>query len=393
MTHTMSRTVPWVVLVVAAAVALYFGGPLLLPLDQVRAQEEFTGLERHLAAHYANLDWMVSHRKVDLPALDRTTRERLRGAWVRVQAQSAIREFVDAFNDPHLRAAWPQGQTVDAPAAPGATLTCAGLGYENRSIGFQVPFDGVPGWQPYSTTPFPSGRVGPIGVVRIGHFGEDGYRSVCEQVGVGKDRRDTKLRVRGALQHKLRGTLEAFASTGVRMVLIDVTGNGGGTEWAEEAARLFTAGPLVRQRPVLSQATCDRMAIWRGESVCALLPPSDLLSLAGLGAWTGPTAILMDHRSGSATEDFIVRLRESGVARSLGERTAGAGCGYVDGGAPITLAHIGIEVRPPNCARFTREGVNEIEGLTPDIPIPISRLPGVDAAVAVLRTLSAAQAP
>ena len=34
----MSRILPWVVLVVAAAVALYFGGPLLLPLDQVRAQ-------------------------------------------------------------------------------------------------------------------------------------------------------------------------------------------------------------------------------------------------------------------------------------------------------------------------------------------------------------------
>lgn len=99
----------------------------------------------------------------------------------------------------------------------------------------------------------------------------------------------------------------------------------------------------------------------------------------------------MDARSRSATEDFIVRLRESGVARSLGERSAGAGCGYVDGGAPITLAHIGIAVRPPNCARFTREGVNEIEGLAPDLPIPISRLAGVDAAVAVLRAINATQ--
>ena len=387
----MSRILPGVVLAVAAAVALYFGGPLLLPLDQVRAQEEFTGLERHLAAHYANLDWMVSHRKVDLLTLDRTTRERLRGAWVRVQAQSAIRDFVTAFNDPHLRAGWPQGQAVDAPAAPGSTLTCAGLGYQNRNIEFQVPFDGVPGWRPYSATPFPSGRVGPVGVVRIGHFGEDGYRSLCEQVGVGTDRRDTQLRVRGALQHKLRGTLEAFASTGVTTVLIDVTGNGGGTEWAEEAARLFTAGPLVRQRPLLAQAACDRQGIWRGELVCPVLPAADLLSLAGLGAWTGPTVVLMDARSGSATEDFIVRLRESGVARSLGERSAGAGCGYVDGGAPITLAHIGIAVRPPNCARFTREGVNEIEGLAPDLPIPISRLAGVDAAVAVLRAINATQ--
>lgn len=32
----MSRTLPWVVLAVAAAVALYFGGSLLLPLDNAR---------------------------------------------------------------------------------------------------------------------------------------------------------------------------------------------------------------------------------------------------------------------------------------------------------------------------------------------------------------------
>jgi hypothetical protein len=382
------RTLSWVVLGLVAAAALYAGGALLLPLDRARALEEFAGLERHLAAHYANLDWMVSHRRVDLRTLDRATRARLESAWLRVQAQSAIRAFVAAFNDPHLRANWPEPAEAAKDRAEGG-LTCAGLGYENRDVSFRLPFDDAPGWQPYAGAPFPSGRVATVGVVRIGHFGEDGYRAVCDDVGVGRDARDTKLRVRGALQHKLRGTLEAFASTGVTTVLVDVTGNGGGTEWAEEAARLFTAGPLVRLSPVLAAPTCDRTAIWQGAAVCPVLPALEPLGLDGLGGWTGPVVIVADRKSGSATEDFIVRLRESGVARLVGERTAGAGCGYVDGGAPFTMTHIGLVVRPPNCARYTREGMNEIEGLAPDRVVAISQLAREDAAAAVLAAIRA----
>ena len=67
-----------------------------------------------------------------------------------------------------------------------------------------------------------------------------------------------------------------------------------------------------------------------------------------------------------------MRLRESGVALVLGEHTTGAGCGYVDGGAPARLARIGLLVRMPNCARFTRNGRNEIEGLEPDVIVPVS---------------------
>ncbi|MGE0394854.1 MAG: hypothetical protein AB7P67_14910, partial [Vicinamibacterales bacterium] len=203
------RALSWVVIGVAAVAALYAGGALLLPVDRARALEEFTALERHLAAHYANLDWMVSHRRVDLRSLDRATRARLESAWVRVQAQSAIRDFVAAFDDPHLRANWPEPADTAAPAGAEGTPTCAGFGYEDRDVSFRVPFDEVSGWQPYAGAPFPAGRVATVGVVRIGHFGEDGYRAVCDDVGVGRDARDTKLRVRGALQHKLRGTLEA----------------------------------------------------------------------------------------------------------------------------------------------------------------------------------------
>ena len=56
-----------------------------------------------MARHYANLDWMVSHRKLDLEELTRTTEARLQGAVVRIQAEGALRDFLAAFNDPHLQ--------------------------------------------------------------------------------------------------------------------------------------------------------------------------------------------------------------------------------------------------------------------------------------------------
>jgi C-terminal processing protease CtpA/Prc len=123
--------------------------------------------------------------------------------------------------------------------------------------------------------------------------------------------------------------------------------------------------------------------------VCPALAPGGEATLEGLGAWRGAVTILADGGSASATEDFIVRLRESGVARVIGERTTGAGCGYVDGAPPVTLPYLGLAVRAPNCARVTAEGVNEIEGLAPDVELPLDRLSGREAVAAVLAAVSA----
>ena len=55
-----------------------------------------------------------------------------------------------------------------------------------------------------------------------------------------------------------------------------------------------------------------------------------------------------------------------------GTRTAGAGCGYVNGGGRIMLKEGPFDVMAPNCARFLNDGTNEIEGITPNFPAPQS---------------------
>ena len=57
------------------------------------------------------------------------------------------------------------------------------------------------------------------------------------------------------------------------------------------------------------------------------------------------------------------------VKKSL--KTMGAGCGYVNGGNPTRLAVVPVDVWMPNCARLLDDGTNEVEGIAPDVSLPM----------------------
>lgn len=59
------------------------------------------------------------------------------------------------------------------------------------------------------------------------------------------------------------------------------------------------------------------------------------------------------------------------TTEAIGERTAGAGCGYVNGPTVFRFQAAALEVLMPNCARFLEDGTNEVEGITPDVAIPM----------------------
>jgi C-terminal processing protease CtpA/Prc len=140
-------------------------------------------------------------------------------------------------------------------------------------------------------------------------------------------------------------------------------------------AALLASRPLRRRERLLVGPECDRSAVWRGEPPpCSVFraPASEFIDLAPGNAWTGPLFILADGGTASAAEDFIVWLHGSGAATLIGQRTLGAGCGYVDGGAATRLQSAPIGVRMPNCARYLSDGTNEIEGIAPDIELPLN---------------------
>src|SRR5688500_6737890 len=81
----------------------------------------YTRLKRDMAQGYANLDWVVEKRGIDLPALDRQTTTKLENAHSRVRAFLALRSFVSGFNDPHFRMRPGERPIPTAPPVAAAT--------------------------------------------------------------------------------------------------------------------------------------------------------------------------------------------------------------------------------------------------------------------------------
>lgn len=352
-------------------------------------QADYALLKRDIARGYANLDWMVEHRKLDLPAIDRATTAAIDRAHSRVRAFLAIRRFVRGFNDPHLRLVFGLGERplieppplvtaasvardekttfVDTPASE----NCTSSGYEEGRHAFVFPFERIAGFRSIGSGDFPTAMIGDTGVLRIAQFGEDQYLSACKSVhraGIGKHA--LKLEVRKLQQAKLSAAIAGLQAQGARRLLVDITGNGGGTEWVKEVIASMTDKPLSRDHARLLADACDRSGIWRGETVCpALAPAGKPAQIQGLGPWRGPLLVLVDRSTGSAAEDFVAWLKINGVATVLGETTAGAGGGYVNGGTRTQFRASPFSVRMPNCARFLPDGTNEIEGIAPDIAL------------------------
>jgi hypothetical protein len=356
---------------------------------------DYVHLKHELAHRYANLDWVVEHRGLDLPALDRETEAAILGAHSRVRAFLALRRFVRAFGDPHLRLVWGHREAEPAPATPAAShpqpaglATLDEAGYEVEDRSFRFPFHELSGWTPLRDGPFPTGIARDLGILRIASFGEDRYREVAALAfAPGQTRRALQLATRARLQQHLREAIGELRTRGARRLVVDVTGNGGGTEWVTEVVTLFTDRELSRRSARLLATGVDRTGVFAGRPVPSVLAPETApVRRRGTGEWAGPLFVLADNHTGSAAEDFVVWLQENGVAKVLGQRTAGAGGGYVDGGGWIRLSAAPCDVRAPNCARFLADGTNELEGVKPDVELPLG---GVDDA-ALATSLEAA---
>lgn len=365
------------------------GEPATAPADLVGQRQawltDYARLKASVQQGYANLDWIVARRGLDLPALDRETIGRLEAAQSKADAVAAIDAFFRAFRDPHFRPArgpapeaalrnarWlpqPDEGAAGDEAEP-RSQSCSELGYKARVRGGAFDPAGLDGWRAMPSPYFAAGRAGTVAVLRIPSFDETDYLAACAAAWrIGRTARETQLATRAILQAELARLAASARRSGAKLLAIDITGNGGGSEWSEEAAALFTNGAVTRPSPRLVVNRCDRSGIWRGEPVCSNLAPSgEVDRLEGKGAWRGAVAVLVDKRSASAAEDFAYWLAGSGVAKLVGQRTYGAGCGYVDGGWAYQFTAFDAHAMMPNCSRYTAEGVNQIEGLTPAVP-------------------------
>ena len=87
------------------------------------------------------------------------------------------------------------------------------------------------------------------------------------------------------------------------------------------------------------------------------------------GAWNGPTYLLTNGGTGSAAEMFTALIRDRGVAKTIGTRTAGLGCGFMDYEEPFVLPYSRLAFNIPNCVRLRGDGSDEVAGIVPDLPV------------------------
>ena len=300
-------------------------------------------------------------------------------------------KLIDAFDDPHLelrpgpppKSATPMPSESSLHGPTGAKTDCEAENYTDGRGATRLPYPSASGWVPVSDGPFQAGLVGDIGIIRIPAFGENRYLAACKAVQKpGMDSRALQLATRAELNRQLVALVGTLRARGMKRLAVDLSRNGGGSEWSTEAVTLFTAGRLTRQEPRRVGPTCDRSGIWRGEkpacTVYAGPPTTEWVESDGRPAWTGPLAILADRDTASAAEEFITWLRDNKRAKMGGEKTFGAGCGYMDGGNAFAFKAANIHLMMPNCSRFTRDGTNEIEGQMPDVAIEWAKLKSED---------------
>ena len=90
--------------------------------DAAKWRADFAQARKELARSYANLDWVVTDRKIDLQALVERTEQGLATAKSDDEAVGVLKQFLDTFGDGHARLEKPQ-RAVAAAAAPIATAT------------------------------------------------------------------------------------------------------------------------------------------------------------------------------------------------------------------------------------------------------------------------------
>lgn len=234
--------------------------------------EDFAQLKQEMTAHYANLGWAIESRGLDLKQLSEGAESRLKRARSDAEAQEIIESFLAAFGDAHLNIEWPAagGGSIQTSSGPQSTSTpplCSRLGYRSQTVGQGIVFSRLNEFREIKTEDsryFPIGILRfpgkkRVGVIRIALFSEYAFLDLCErataEMGLTRDSAcdedcDDRVERKAAdlLTAALSRQITALKHERIAALLVDITGNGGGTNWVEPAARTLTPAPLRSPR-------------------------------------------------------------------------------------------------------------------------------------------------
>ena len=231
------------------------------PFDAEGWVSDLAQVRAAMGSHYANLDWAVNEREAPMAQLFAAGEQRLRAARNDAEAREVFERLERYLGDGHVDFVWPaSGGSTSATSESSRNLDtrgpCEKLGYRadgrdglaiaNRLEGYRA-LEGESG--------FPAGVVEVdgrhIGVIRIAQMSAQAHPQACEaafaalSLPVDQPCEDDCLETLGVLAtnrvtEDLAGRIVALRDAGADTLLVDLAGNGGGSEWTEVAVRLFS---------------------------------------------------------------------------------------------------------------------------------------------------------
>lgn len=255
----------------AAPAALAQTGPAAPPaFDSAGWVADLDQVREAMASHYANLEWAATEREAPLGALFAIGRQRLAAAGSEAEAREVFERLERYLGDGHVDFVWPRAGATGVAGAPAGQQQaddrppCDQLGFRADSRDGGAVATRLPGYRPLEgDSGFPAGVVEvdgrTVGVIRIALFSPQAHPAACaaalaELRPAGEPCDDACMdrlwtlaadRVTADFSDRLR----ALEAAGATTLLVDIAGNGGGSEWVEAVARTVTPVPL-RSAPV-----------------------------------------------------------------------------------------------------------------------------------------------
>ncbi len=230
--------------------------------------EDFTQLTAEMSAHYSNLEFAIRDRHMDLPALRAETEAKLGRSCDEHEARRVLELFLKSFGDGHLEIRWPQATAPQPEARQNEPSSlCARLDYKKPNLKPGVDFSQLPQFSKIGGEEadwFPGGilRVtdtAKAGVIRIALFSEHAFPEACQQAiqelhlqdpakcdtqCADMVERESANRLTAAMVKRAAQLQAAGASA----ILVDITHNGGGSDWVEPLPRVLSSVPLREPR-------------------------------------------------------------------------------------------------------------------------------------------------
>lgn len=243
-----------ITLIACSIAGLAIAAPAQTPaVQQDGWLEDLEQIQREMALHYATFQDQVRDRRMDLVRLAGETKDELLRAQNADAARLAFRRFLGAFGDAHLSIREP-GSGSNQNASP----ICTRLGYGDEPSQPGIAFRLLEELSPIANADaryFPIGILNSpkrrVGVIRIGVFEPLEFHELCESAiatlkidsGGPCDRNCAKridLFASDMLTAALARQARVLQNAHIDALVVDITGNPGGTDWGEPAARTLT---------------------------------------------------------------------------------------------------------------------------------------------------------